>query len=476
MRNIIYSKYSNERADKFKIRTDIVEDFSAKKYVQKIALTKEGIEHINNIYMNYNLLCKTYKDSRIHICECNKIDEKLEFEYIEGKTFKEELDELVCSDDYAGVLEKIKLYIDIITSGKEHGAFKITEDFSKIFGEVSLPISLKCSNVSNIDLIFSNIIIKDKWSIIDYEWVFNFPIPYNYIIYRSIKIYINESSKRDKLMQLGLYKLLGITEYEIEVYNKMEDNFINYVINGIVPLYSIYNEVQKDNIDIRKMISERQEDKNCIQIFYNYGEGFSEENSYTIYSDRNKTGNDIIQMDIDCNVKEVRIDPGDNESIVYIERTLGYDNLCYNLDYHTNGLSLDDKTILFYHNDPQIIFPNIKNATNKIEIIFRIETISKDNAISICRFINNKKELSKQKLFEKNKLLEEAKQRLYEKDKLLDEKDKLLEENKQKLCQKNIEINKKNQLIKQYENELMEIKNSRGWKIVSNIHKIKDKL
>ena len=43
MKNIIYSKYSNERAEQFKIRTDIVEDLEGKKYVQKNHLLKKQI-------------------------------------------------------------------------------------------------------------------------------------------------------------------------------------------------------------------------------------------------------------------------------------------------------------------------------------------------------------------------------------------------------------------------------------------------
>lgn len=39
---------------------------------------------------------------------------------------------------------------------------------------------------SNIDLIFENIILGDKYTIIDYEWSLDFPVPIEYIMFRSV--------------------------------------------------------------------------------------------------------------------------------------------------------------------------------------------------------------------------------------------------------------------------------------------------
>ena len=114
MKNIIYSKYSNERAERFQIRTDILEDENGKKYVQKKAFTYEANTHINNIYINYKLLLEAYKDSKICINECNKVENGLEFEYIVGNTLEEKLDKLFFNKDYVQLVKKIELHVLLI--------------------------------------------------------------------------------------------------------------------------------------------------------------------------------------------------------------------------------------------------------------------------------------------------------------------------------------------------------------------------
>ena len=46
MERTIYSKYSNERAERFRIRTDIVTDEAGEKKVYKYACTIQAGDHI----------------------------------------------------------------------------------------------------------------------------------------------------------------------------------------------------------------------------------------------------------------------------------------------------------------------------------------------------------------------------------------------------------------------------------------------
>ena len=48
MNNIIFTKYSNQRDDKYKIKTVIWESESGKKIVGKFALTDAALAHIEN--------------------------------------------------------------------------------------------------------------------------------------------------------------------------------------------------------------------------------------------------------------------------------------------------------------------------------------------------------------------------------------------------------------------------------------------
>ena len=70
---MIYSKYSNERARQFAIRTDICKKADGEKSVRKYALYPEGREHICHMEKSYEKLSSCYADSngKIRFCACH---------------------------------------------------------------------------------------------------------------------------------------------------------------------------------------------------------------------------------------------------------------------------------------------------------------------------------------------------------------------------------------------------------------------
>ena len=64
MSKIIYSKYSNERDDRFKIRTSILQDELGNKKVKKTPLSKESNEHVKNIIWIINCYQNSMKDPK----------------------------------------------------------------------------------------------------------------------------------------------------------------------------------------------------------------------------------------------------------------------------------------------------------------------------------------------------------------------------------------------------------------------------
>ena len=52
---------------------------------------------------------------------------------------------------------------------------------------------MECGKEMNIDMSFDNIITDqtdNKYKIIDYEWVFPFPIPVKFVIYRAVVCFL----------------------------------------------------------------------------------------------------------------------------------------------------------------------------------------------------------------------------------------------------------------------------------------------
>ena len=79
--------------------------------------------------------------------------------------------------------------------------------------------------VTNIDLTLSNLICKDdKIYAIDCEWIFDFAIPYKYVIWRMIRyFYFQYYNRMKEYMSIGNYlNEFGLTREEQIKFYKME--------------------------------------------------------------------------------------------------------------------------------------------------------------------------------------------------------------------------------------------------------------
>jgi len=458
VKNVIYSKYSNDRADKFKIRTDIVEDLE-NRFVRKKALTQEANTHIDDIYENYKLLSEAYKGSKICINKCHRIDDGLEFEYIEGSTLEEELDELLKKKRYSELVNKIQEYVSTIENGIGTGKFKKTKDFIKIFGDVNLPSSLRAGDINDIDLVFSNIIVGEKWNIIDYEWSFDFSIPFNFIIYRALHYYMYGSAKRHEVINLGLYKLMGITDDEIVQYDIMERNFQSYVLETLVPTRDLYTTIAEMNINVQNVIERERKNsyKKTIQVFYDYGKGFTESQSYKFIPQIESNDKVEFEIPLTSDTQQIRIDPSNYVCMVNIDRILGYNENYYSLDAITNGVNLAERFILFSTDDPQIVLSDIKPNTTRIEVKLEVQMISKEIAVRLYSFLQEKEDKLKHEDYEIERLTKELEE-IYELRELISIMEKQLKNKEEELKSKEKYIN--------------EIHDSKGWKVLCRAKRV----
>lgn len=219
---IIYSKATFGRKKEFQIETKILTD-NNKKYVLKRGLFDN--KHIENIINNSKLLKNIYNES-IDIPE--KYDDGIIVPFIEGNSlldvFKENKN------------DAINKYLNILDNKDNLCQFIATNDFKNIFGDFNKEcISLK---LANIDLTLSNVLISDNdTKFIDLEWVYNFPIPVDFIKYRCILDILNNSNENID----DLFKLFKI-ELSIDELDKMEKSFENYMLSND---YSL--EFKKEN-------------------------------------------------------------------------------------------------------------------------------------------------------------------------------------------------------------------------------------
>jgi len=228
----IYSKFNRERLPEFQTETSIILRDN-KRYAIKKALTSQAVEHVKHIHSNYLLLKSSYKS--IKLPNSIIVDDIVEFDYIEGHKFDEILLDAILRKDKSEVILLIDKFIDIVKKSLpiKIGDYKSDDKFFSVFSQHVELKHIEYFEIANIDLVFSNLIINNdnQFTVIDYEWVFDFEIPVNYIIFRSIwdfalkyKVYLTDFMTKEELLNS-----CNISSVETVLYKKLEKNFHNYV-------------------------------------------------------------------------------------------------------------------------------------------------------------------------------------------------------------------------------------------------------
>ena len=243
----IFAKYNSERLPKFQIVTKIVEDESGSRFALKKALFEESKEHIENIYKNYNLLSTTYD---INLVKPTLKDDEILFEMAKGVCLENILVEAINQNDIEKFQKYIAKFLDFVDSMvcKKDVLFEASEEFKNIFGDWENDEPQDIIKVANIDLIFGNIFVdeKDNFTLIDYEWVFDFEVPKSFVIFRSFYPFYEHFIKNHSCKKFKEY----IESYfNIEEFLKYENSFYAFVF-GEKRKYFLPPQVAKEIVEI----------------------------------------------------------------------------------------------------------------------------------------------------------------------------------------------------------------------------------
>lgn len=408
MKKIIYTKYSNERARQYAIRTDILQTENGEKVVQKSACYPEGTMHIQNIFRWYQVLSEQYQNTPITMNRCITAENGVELQHLEGCTMEELLDKLLASQEYELAAKTIDHYLTSIQKcGKSH-KFQVTPEFVEVFGEVELPAGLYCAPVTNIDMVFANVIINGSWNIIDYEWTFDFPIPVNYVLYRILHYYVGAGDKRSKIEDDELYQKLNIDSDEIVQYEKMEAHFQKHIEKDHVPIRNLYEDITPGRLSVHELINWEQVNKRNrrIQIFYALEGDFCEEDSrsYPMLQGRAQ-----VRMELPCGVKKLRLDPGEQAGILTI-KTLRLDSREEEIiPYVANGQMQGLHRVLYATTDPQILLLEIPADTRLLEVELQMDAASME-VVSFMQDLEDREDAQLKKIQELESILVQKEQ------------------------------------------------------------------
>ena len=226
-----YIKYNRTRREQFQIKTMI---WGNPRRVEKAALTEEGKKHIQAFGQTYQVLNRQHKNLAFAEPSMDNHSGCAGFPYLVGETLSERLGREI--QDGKAPVEAVKEAMDMVLDSRDEclKPFEMTEEFREVLGELPKrmeagALSLKASN---IDMLFENILLTEEgWYCLDYEWVFLFPIPVEYVKYRILFYFFRQY--KSLLTEYGdvaaWLKDFGITADKAKAYEDMEKHFQDYV-------------------------------------------------------------------------------------------------------------------------------------------------------------------------------------------------------------------------------------------------------
>lgn len=319
-------RYSVNRNEKFQIKTIIFKS-NNKKLVKKEPYSVLANQHVLNIIRNYSWL----QNSNWFYVPVEKERDSVIFPYIEGKSFDDELLTSIERNNVNKFKDSLMAYYKKLVSDKLID-FEMNPEFADIFGAENSFDNQKSLLISNIDVNFDNIIIDDsgKWNVIDYEWVFDFPVPVNFLFYRSISGFMSKYELELKYKNVinEIFESLNLSTDLLIKFDSMEKYFTNYIghnSNKFSHYLNDYNPLEKNKKGILNSTND------YLEIFWSNSEIFTEENKlkFTIESLQKNT---ILKIELpDLPFEFLRIDPTTLKGIVSLKGHLEFQDSYINL-------------------------------------------------------------------------------------------------------------------------------------------------
>lgn len=405
----VYAKYANERMSKYRVNTLIASNGKGDKYVFKKALSTKANEHIIKICNNYNRLMEQYGDSGLVpaksiyikgiergipiIGVASKARDIAAFDYISGITIEDYLNELEASGQYEKMEMLILEYCQKLIDTAGDVDFVKTSAFSEMFGNRELTKKYIASNPCNFDMIFSNIVLdtekKDKgnWTVLDYEWVLDFPVPVQFIIYRALFYHFRGKDNSGFSMYLSrkgmdVYSLCGIDIGERMLFEEMEHSFQVHIIGGGASLDVMRVLMPSATMNVEQLVSTASYLRNLDtpKVYFSRGMNFSEDNQITLIGKIDDSNNIKFRIPFDRYINSVRIDPTDYPCMLHVNEmyyTLNDGSKSQIETAIVNGYRISDTTYLFDTNDPQIIVTNVPADAKSMQVSYSVTMIDK---------------------------------------------------------------------------------------------------
>jgi len=256
---ILYVKSNSEREKAYQLQTIIYEEDN-KKYVKKRALCADALVHLKRMKTLHDTLSSAIRRPDLKVARIiSESVDSLTFEFIEGVSIEERILAALKGNDTATVHREIECYRELLANGfKTKVALPEglkTAGGRQIFEGINLSSlgERRCfDGVSNIDLIFSNIIYREDVAyLIDYEWVFEGSVPVDFALYRALRS-LHDFDRID----ISRY----LAEKERLLFDKMEKRLIYFEIMPPDSFYQYSERYKKTRKNLYEYVDSLKEE------------------------------------------------------------------------------------------------------------------------------------------------------------------------------------------------------------------------
>ncbi|MCR5294308.1 MAG: class I SAM-dependent methyltransferase [Lachnospiraceae bacterium] len=226
----VYIKCSDERTRNFAITTTI-ERRGEEKRVVKEAVWPEGSGHLRNVCAYASLLRGAYPE--VLPCPAHMEGDRLVFRFLKGRSLLERLADTVVRGDKGGAAKLLLLQKKLLKgNGENETEFAATPEFAAWFGPAEAYEGQKAFKVSNFDGTAGNIFFDGEQAFfIDYEWVFDFPLPQDLLLYHCLRDAYYHLEGLEELLPLGeLLQIAGIRTPQ-KILQKSYEAFFGHVVS-----------------------------------------------------------------------------------------------------------------------------------------------------------------------------------------------------------------------------------------------------
>ncbi|MCD7766824.1 MAG: hypothetical protein LUH53_10005, partial [Lachnospiraceae bacterium] len=224
--------------------------------IRKEAAFPESVGHIRSLPQKGEALRRQYAGSKLTVCPCVEIESAVAVEspFVSGRTLEEIADEGIETGRYEQTEAVIRELIALIREKNADRPFQMTEAFTEVFGPAEFTGTMHAGGVSDIDMVLGNILVNADaaWTLIDYEWTFDFPVPTEFLIYRMLHYYFETAQSRHVLKDR---EYLQLSKADEQTFRQMEIHFQQYINGTHVPIHELYPVMGKPAVDMRAVMA-----------------------------------------------------------------------------------------------------------------------------------------------------------------------------------------------------------------------------